>query len=66
MWNSTKAKAALNLSLSSLGFEKWPPGGPNCYSINVGSNFRAHLHHNRATGSWTAETIGDHKSMGHG
>ena len=66
LWNSTKAKAARDLGLSSLGFKKWPPGGPNCYSINVDSNFRAHLHHDRATGSWTAETIDDHKAMGHG
>jgi len=66
IWNRTKGKAARNLGLNSLGFQKWPAGGADCYSINVDSNFRAHLHHDRSTSLWTAVSIGDHKSMGHG
>ena len=66
MWNRTKSKAARNLGLNGLGFQQWPPGGPDCYSINLDSNYRAHLRHDRATASWTAISIGDHKSMGHG
>jgi len=46
--------------------ERWRPGGPNCYSVRIDDNFRAHLRRDPANGSWIAESVGDHKSMGHG
>lgn len=61
-----KSKAARDLGLKRLGFQKWPPGGRDCYSINIDSNYRAHLRRDPASGSWIAESVGDHRSMGHG
>lgn len=46
--------------------ERWRPGGPNFYSVRIDDNFRTHLRRDPGSGSWTAVSIGDHKSMGHG
>ena len=66
LWERRKADLARSVSLSSLGFQRWKPGGADCYSVRVDGNYRAHLRRDSANGSWIAEAIGDHKSMGHG
>jgi len=60
------ADLARSVQLNGLGFQKWKPGGPDSYSVNVDGNYRVHLRRDRSGYSWFAETIGDHKSMGHG
>jgi hypothetical protein len=62
-WSRRKERFALSVGREA---ERWRPGGPNCYSVRIDDNFRAHLSRDAANGSWTAESIGDHKSMGHG
>lgn len=66
LWERRKADLARSVSLNSLGFERWAPGGVDCYSVRLDGNYRAHLRVERSKGSWIAEAIGDHKSMGHG
>ena len=66
LWERRKGDLARSVSLNSLGFERWPPGGLDCYSVRLDGNFRAHLRRVRTDGTWIAESIGDHKSMGHG
>jgi hypothetical protein len=65
LWERRKADLARSVSLSSLGFEPWRPGGADCYSVRLDGNYRPHLRPERSKSSWTAEAIGDHKSMGH-
>jgi hypothetical protein len=62
-WSRRKERLALSVDHE---VERWRPGGPNCYPVRIDDNFRAHLRRDAANGSWTAESIGDHKSMGHG
>jgi len=62
-WSRRKERLALSVGRE---VERWRSGGPNCYSVRIDDNFRAHLRRDAANGSWTAESIGDHKSMGHG
>src|SRR5262249_4287549 len=66
VWDRRKSDLARSVGLKSIGFQKWRPGGPDCYSVRVDGNYRVHLRHDPADGSWVAESIGDHKSMGHG
>jgi hypothetical protein len=66
VWRKRKGDLARSVSLNSLQLQRWKLGGPGCYSVRVNSNYRAHLRHDPIKGSWTAEDIGDHKSMGHG
>jgi hypothetical protein len=66
LWAKRKRLLAQSRALNSLGFQKWPPDGPDAYSINVDGNYRAHLHHERQAGRWSAIRIGPHKAMGHG
>lgn len=65
-WESTKYDLARSTALKSLDFKQWKNGGRDVYSVRVGGNYRAHLQYNRATTTWFAEEIGDHKEMGHG
>jgi len=66
MWYRRKADLARSVSLNSLGFQRWKPGGEGCYAVRIDSNYRAHLRHDRVNGSWIAEEIGDHGRTGHG
>jgi hypothetical protein len=66
LWERRQADLARSVSLNSLGFERWKPGGVDCYSIRLDGNYQVHLRLVRTDGSWIAESIGDHKSMGHG
>lgn len=66
MWWRRKADLERSVALSGLRFQPWRAGGPNCYSIRVNSNYRAHLRQDIAGRLWIAEAIGDHKMMGHG
>ena len=65
-WHRRKADLARSVNLNGLGFQRWKPGGADCYSVRLDGNFRVHLKHDRTTNAWVAEEIGDHKSMGHG
>jgi|tagenome__1003787_1003787.scaffolds.fasta_scaffold20970139_2 hypothetical protein len=65
-WAMRKRLLAQSVALKSLGFKKWPPDGPDAYSINVDGNYRAHLRHERQAGKWSAISIGPHKATGHG
>lgn len=65
-WQIRKADLKRSTALKSLDFKRWKPGGPNCYSVRVDSNFRAHLRYDPAEAFWAAEEIGNHKAMGHG
>lgn len=65
-WESTKYDLARSTALKSLDFKQWKKGGRDVYSVRVGGNYRAHLQYDRATTTWFAEEIGDHKEMGHG
>ncbi|WP_167106450.1 hypothetical protein [Mycobacterium sp. DL592] len=65
-WQNTVDKLALSTALNGLGFQPWKKDGRECYSVNVGGNFRAHLRYDRSGSTWYAESIGDHKEMGHG
>lgn len=58
--------ASRSVGLDSLGVQRSKPGGPGCYSIRIDGNYRAHLRRDPESGSWIAESIGDHRSMGHG
>jgi mRNA-degrading endonuclease RelE of RelBE toxin-antitoxin system len=64
-WQDQKRKLAMSTSLDSLGFQQWKKGGPDCYSVHVGSN-RAHLRLDRQQSTWSALDIGSHLAMGHG
>jgi mRNA-degrading endonuclease RelE of RelBE toxin-antitoxin system len=65
MWLDQKHKLAQSTSLNSLGFQQWKKGGPDCYSVHVGS-YRAHLQLDRDQSTWSALDIGTHLAMGHG
>jgi len=65
-WQRRKADLARSVRLKSLGFQEWPSGGPNCYSVNVDGNYRVHIRRDRQSQTWIAEDIGTHKAMGHG
>lgn len=65
-WDRRKADLARSVSLSGLGFQRWRPGGLNCYSVRLDGNFRVHLRLARAENVWIAGSVGDHKSIGHG
>jgi mRNA-degrading endonuclease RelE of RelBE toxin-antitoxin system len=65
MWLDQKRKLAATVSLNSLGFQQWKKGGPDCYSVHVGS-YRAHLRLDRDHSTWSALDIGTHLAMGHG
>src|SRR5262249_26679775 len=66
IWYRRKADLARSVRLQALGFKPWPPGGPDCYSVNIDGNYRAHIRRDRGTPIWVAESVGDHKTMGHG
>ncbi len=53
-------------SVKGLGFKRWKPGGPDCYSVRVDLKYRAHLVYDRDRQTWLATEIGDHKALGHG
>ena len=65
-WENTKIKLKANPALRGLNFKKWTKD-PECWSVRVNDNFRAHLSRlpNRS-GGWLAEEFGPHKAMGHG
>jgi hypothetical protein len=65
-WQRRKADLARSINLNGLGFQRWKPGGSDCYSVRLDGNFRVHLRRNATKDAWIAEQIGDHKSMGHG
>ena len=58
LWRRRKVDLARSVSLSSLGFERWKPGGVDCYSIRLDGNYRVHLRRVRADASWIAESVG--------
>lgn len=64
-WEYQKDKLAQSTYLDSLGFQQWKKGGPDCYSVHVGSH-RAHLQLDRDQSTWSALDIGTHLAMGHG
>jgi hypothetical protein len=66
IWNRRRADLARSVQLNGLGFQRWKRGGANYYSIKLDGNYRAHLRYDSATRAWFAETIGDHKTQGHG
>jgi hypothetical protein len=53
-------------SSGATGSKNGSPGGSDSYSVNVDGNYRVHLRRDRESDSWIAESIGVHKSMGHG
>jgi hypothetical protein len=65
-WENTKIKLKNYPALRGLDFKKWTKD-PECWSVRVNDNFRAHLSRlpDRA-GGWLAEEFGPHKAMGHG
>ena len=65
-WQRRKADLGRSVNLNGLGFQRWRPGGADFYSVRVDGNFRVHLKRDATRNAWTAEMIGDHKSMGHG
>ena len=66
IWVRRKTDLARSVNLTALGFEKWKPGGRDCYSVRLNGNYRVHLRRDIERNCWIAENIGDHKSMGHG
>jgi hypothetical protein len=64
-WLGQKYKLTQSTSLDSLGFQQWKKGGPDCFSVHVGSH-RAHLLLDRDHSTWSALDIGTHLAMGHG
>ena len=62
-WARTKSKLNVSTQISSLDFRAW---GPDLFSVRVTASIRAHLRLIRETGEWIAESIGQHKEMGHG
>jgi hypothetical protein len=64
LWRRRKADLARSTQLASLDFKQWVPGGPNCWSVRIDGNYRAHLRRNASI--WSAFDIGTHKAMGHG
>lgn len=66
IWFRRKADLARSVKLNALGFERWKPGGRDCYSVRLDGNFRAHLRRDLERQCWIAESVGDHKFMGHG
>jgi hypothetical protein len=65
-WQRRKVDLGRCVQLKGNGFQQWERGGPDCYSVNVNGNYRVHLRRDRKSDSWVAESIGTHKSMGHG
>jgi hypothetical protein len=65
-WQRRKDDLARCVQLKGNGFQQWERGGSDCYSVNVDGNYRVHLRRDRESDTWIAESIGDHKSMGHG
>lgn len=65
-WQIRKADLARSTALKSLDFKRWEPGGRGCFSVRVDSNFRAHLRYDSSDMTWAAESIDNHKAMGHG
>ena len=66
LWKKCKSKLSKDVGLSSVGFQRWRKGGPDCYSVRLDGNYRVHLRFDRSADYWFAEAVGDHKSMGHG
>jgi hypothetical protein len=66
IWIMRKEQLAHSTALSSLNFKQWKAAGPGYYSVRVDGNYRAHLRYDRTTMTWFAESIGNHKAMGHG
>ena len=66
LWQRRKAVLARSVDLKSLGFQRWRPGGPECYSVRLDGSYRVHLRRDPRTDTWCAESVGDHKAMGHG
>jgi hypothetical protein len=66
IWLRRKDDLARSVNLNALGFERWKPGGRDCYSIRLDGNFRVHLRRDVERECWIAESLGDHKFMGHG
>jgi hypothetical protein len=65
-WQRRKVDLARSVHLNGVGFQRWKPGGTDCYSVRLDGNFRVHLKRDGMKNCWIAEQIGDHKSMGHG
>jgi hypothetical protein len=62
-WERTKSKLHHSTQWSGLDFKAW---GPDLFSVRVTASIRAHLRLIRETNEWIAESIGQHKEMGHG
>lgn len=62
-WQKTKQKLAISTAFDGLDFKPWSPGGPNCFSVRIDRGMRAHLRF--SSGTFFAEDIGTHDSMGH-
>jgi hypothetical protein len=65
IWSRRKSDLARSVNLRGLGFERWKPGGDDCYSVRLDGNYRVHLRRDVDQGCWIAESVGAHRSMGH-
>ena len=64
-WDRTKQRLSTCIT-AGADFKRWPSAGPDCYSVRVNDNVRAHLQRRPAPDDWLAVAIGGHKEMGHG
>jgi plasmid maintenance system killer protein len=66
LWGTRKKDLARSTALKSLDFKQWNMNGRDVYSVRVDGNYRVHLRYDGQDAVWYAESIGNHKSMGHG
>lgn len=65
LWHNTKKKLLASACLPGLDFKFWEE--PQTWSVRVNGNFRAHMSPICMTsGTWQANSYGNHKKMGHG
>jgi hypothetical protein len=66
-WEKAKRQLQHSTALSGLDFKLWERrDGEPIYSVRLSKSHRAHIRYNRDEKAWYADSVGDHKQMGHG